>query len=291
MLSRSSLSPLSRLLFRRAFSAAAASNKLVLYEQKDKVGVITLNEPARLNALTVEMGEHFSEVLSSIDYSKTNALVLTGSGKAFSAGGDLNFLRKRSNDTGMRNAIIMKRFYASFLGQLRQTHVPVVAAINGPAVGAGLCFALGADIRVASKSARLGVTFVGLGLHAGMGCTYTLPRLIGPQLASYLLLTGKLVTGEEAARMGLVMEATEDDQCLPTALKIANEIASQAPVAVRSTMRSVRLNVDDPASLDRALYREADAQSYSYSTADLKEGVEAVAEKRKAAFKNQEKYD
>lgn len=275
--------------FCRAASTAREPLVLLKHDAERKVATLTLNEPARLNALTVEMGKDLAAALERIDYKVTNAVVITGAGRAFSAGGDLAFLENRSKDSGMRNSVIMHAFYNSFLGQLRRLPVPTVAAINGPAVGAGLCFALGADLRVAAKNARLSVSFVQLGLHPGMGSTFTLQKLIGPQQAARMLLTGEPVTGEEAARMGLVLEATEEADVVPRALALAETIAKQAPVAVRSAVRSLRMNVD--VGLDFALQREADAQSYSYSTRDLAEGVAALQQKRKPAFGGGESYE
>lgn len=126
------------------------------------------------------------------------------------------------------------------------------------------------------------------GLHPGMGATHFLPRLVGPQLAARMCLTGETITGEEAARIGLVLEAVDDAEVLPKTMALATRIASQAPVAVRSCVRSLRMQAEE--GLDRSLWREADAQSYCYSGADLKEGVEAVAAKRKAGFVQYEKY-
>lgn len=272
----------------RAFSSTAAAEELVLFEQVGKVGVLTLNDPSKLNALTVKMGDSLAQVLESIAYEKTNALVVRGAGRAFSAGGDFSFLNARAQDSGMRNSVIMRGFYDRFLTRIRSVPVPVVAAINGPAIGAGLGFALGADLRVAAKNAKMGITFVGLGLHPGMGTTFTLTKLVGPQLAARLALTGDVITGEEAARMGLVLEALEEDKVVPRAMELADRIAAQAPVAVRSAVRSLRLLADE--GMDRALWREADAQSYSYSGADLKEGVAATAGKRKPVWTQFEQY-
>jgi enoyl-CoA hydratase len=215
-------------------------------------------------------------------------VVFTGAGKAFSAGGDFDFLRERGGDSGSRNAALMRRFYSLFLSTRDTIPVPTLAAINGPAVGAGLCFAAGMDLRLAAKSARLGVTFVGIGLHPGMGSTHFLPRLIGPQLAARMLLTGELVSGEEAARMGLVLEAVEDAEVVPRTLALAARIAAQAPVAVRACVRTLRMHGD--AGLDAALWREADAQSYCYSGPDLAEGVAAVAAKRAPVWTQHEEY-
>jgi enoyl-CoA hydratase len=196
-------------------------------------------------------------------------------------------LETRARDTGMRNSVIMRRFYQRFLG-IRDVPVPVIGAINGPAIGAGLCFAMGMDMRLAAKSAKMGVTFVGLGLHPGMGATHFLPRIVGPQVAARMMLTGEVLSGEEAARVGLVLEAVDEAALMPKALDLAGKIAAQAPVAVRACVRSLRMAADE--GLDRALWREADAQSYCYSGADLKEGVAAVAGKRKPMFTQHEQY-
>ena len=146
-----------------------------------KIGVITLADQARLNALTEPMGDAFSRLVDSIQANRQGvaAIVLRGEGRAFSAGGDLDFLRARRADSPESNVTMMLAFYRRFLA-VRRLPVPVVAAINGPAIGAGLCLALACDVRVAAASAQLGVTFTKLGLHPGMGATHFLPRIVGP---------------------------------------------------------------------------------------------------------------
>ena len=140
--------------------------------------------------------------------------VLTGAGRAFSAGGDLAWLLARHRDSPANNCAVMQEFYRKFLS-LRDLEVPVIAAINGPAIGAGLCLALGgADIRVMSEAAKLGVTFTKLGLHPGMAATHFLPQLAGPQVAAELLLTGRLVNSQEAVKLGLVARVAEDAMVL-----------------------------------------------------------------------------
>lgn len=119
---------------------------------------------------------------------QVRVVILTGEGKAFSAGGDLDFLLNRANDEPGNNAPMMRAFYARFLSLL-QLPVPVIAAINGPAIGAGMCVAAACDLRIAAKTTDMGFTFAKLGLHPGMGCTFFLPALIGQQNASRLLLT------------------------------------------------------------------------------------------------------
>lgn len=126
-------------------------------------------------------------------------MVLTGEGRAFSAGGDLAWLRERASSDPRDNVDTMLAFYDRFLC-LRSLPVPIIAAINGPAVGAGLCLTLACDLRVAARSAKLGFTFVHLGLHPGMGCTHFLPKIAGPQTAARLLLSGALGLSRDRRR-------------------------------------------------------------------------------------------
>lgn len=250
------------------------------------VALITLSRPERLNALTVAMGASFEAAVSALAMEPDlRAVVLTGEGRAFSAGGDLDFLERRadvgSQGGAQENAEEMRAFYRRFLS-LRTLPVPVLAAVNGPAIGAGMCLALACDLRVCARDAKLGLTFVGLGLHPGMGATHLLPTLVGHQTASRLLLTGDVIDGEEALRLGLVAELADTDQVLPKTLALARRMAAAGPVAVRATVRSLRLVADE--GLERALWREADAQAHCYATGDLRRGIEAVRTKSKAAF-------
>jgi len=251
------------------------------FERNDQVAVITLNNPSKLNALTEDMGNELTASVGELLGKKElRAAILTGAGKAFSAGGDLAWLLERHGDTAENNIRVMQEFYKKFL-VMRDLPVPVIAAINGPAVGAGLCLAVGgADIRVASASARMGVTFTKLGLHPGMAATHFLPALVGPQHAADLLLTGRLVTAQEALSMGLV--ARVGDDALELARQIAADLCTSAPVSVRTLVTTLR----DQGSrgLEAAYLREATAQSVCYPTRDLKEGVTALQERRKPTF-------
>mmetsp|Transcript_143933 Transcript_143933/g.358848 ORF Transcript_143933/g.358848 Transcript_143933/m.358848 type:complete len:304 (-) Transcript_143933:239-1150(-) len=253
-----------------------------------RVAVVRLNRPDKLNAMTTELGDAFSHVVSTLNREEAEtlgAVVVTGAGKAFSAGGDLEFLRNRHCDTASRNAPIMRTFYQRFLC-VRSLPVPVIAAINGPAIGAGLCFALACDIRIAAPKVKMGLTFTALGLHPGMGATHFLPQIVGHQAASEMLLTGQVISSEEAVARGLVARTAEDP--LAAAVESAASMASAGPVAVRTTVRSLRMRQD--VGLDQALQREADAQAQCYASADYSEGVEAVAEKRKPVFSQFEHY-
>jgi enoyl-CoA hydratase/carnithine racemase len=259
-------------------------------DEKSRVATITFNDPKRLNALTADMGDQFLETLDELksNIDGVGAVVLTGAGTAFSAGGDLAFLKNRHDDSPHRNSMIMRKFYSRFLA-LRELPVPVVAAINGHAIGAGCAVALACDVRIAAADAKLGVTFVGLGLHPGMGSTYFLPALVGPQIAARMLLTGEVISGTKAEALGMVAEALPTEEVVPTAHKLAAQMASAAPVAVRTCVRSLRMRAD--AGLDQALWREADAQCQTYASLDLGEGVDAVASKRRPVFQDYAGYE
>ena len=284
---------------RRLFSSSAAARSPFVTVDRPgdgRVAVVTLNDPKRLNALNADMGDEFVDVVRDFQEGPGSdglgAVVLTGAGRAFSAGGDLGFLKDRGNDTPSRNSVIMRRFYERFLS-VRRLPVPVVAAINGPAIGAGLALALACDVRVARHDAKMGITFVQLGLHPGMGSTHFLPRIVGPQQASKLMLTGEIVDGVEAHRIGMVAEVVHEDDgkntdaaasgtTLEVATKMARRMATAAPLAVRTCVRSIRMAQDD--GLDRSLWREADAQAQVWNSRDLHEGVDALVEKRRAKF-------
>lgn len=195
----------------RQFSIST-DNQLVKTSIVDGVGIITLSDPKRLNALTVAMGEDFKKAVAELTLAvkdqKIRAVVVTGAGEAFSAGGDLKWLAERHTTSQFKNSTIMVDFYNRFLC-IRDIGVPTIAAINGAAIGAGMCMTLGCDIRIAATNAKLGFTFTKLGIHPGMGSSLLLPRVVSQETASYLLLSGAVVSGEEAVRKGLVLEAVE----------------------------------------------------------------------------------
>jgi len=228
------------------------------------------------------MGDELGRVFAAIDTKDTAAVVLTGQGKAFSAGGDLDFLKARSVDTPLNNAKTMVEFYRRFLVPVRQSPVPVIAAIHGPAIGAGACLATAADYRVVSRDAKVGFTFANLGIHAGMGATHYLYKRIGSSSATRLLLTGEIISGAEISAMNWGLAADNEGAVLPLALSIAEKMASAAPVAVRGMLRTIRRSED--VGLDAALDREAYEQASCYSGQDFKEGLKSIIAKSKQVF-------
>eukprot|EP00465_Bigelowiella_longifila_P015909 CAMPEP_0185265762 /NCGR_PEP_ID=MMETSP1359-20130426/28747_1 /TAXON_ID=552665 /ORGANISM="Bigelowiella longifila, Strain CCMP242" /LENGTH=259 /DNA_ID=CAMNT_0027855239 /DNA_START=32 /DNA_END=811 /DNA_ORIENTATION=- len=258
-------------------------------EDDGKVGILTLNRPGVLNAMTVEMGEAFESQISNLPDS-TRCLVLTGAGRAFSAGGDLEFLYARANDTPHNNTQEMLRFYARFLC-LRNVKVPVISAINGAAVGAGLCLAMATDIRITYSECNLQFPFASLGLHPGMGATFFLPRVAGYETATRLLLTGESITGAKAKELGMVSECTErQDQVVSKALEVARMIARNPATGIETCLKTLRCQQDsDVNGLQAALMREADAQASCYATEDLMNRLvattKAIAERKAAKMK------
>merc|ERR1712168_283697 len=258
-----------------------SSQVLCKFEHGGQVAVLTLNAPSKLNALSEDMGDELTDHVTALkENSAIRCCVVTGAGKAFSAGGDLQFLMDRHNDTPANNIAVMEAFYKRFLC-LRQLPVPVIGAINGPAVGAGFCLALGGcDIRVASTKAKMGLTFAKLGLHPGMAATHFLPLIAGPQVAADMLLTGRLISAAEGLSMGLVARVSED--AVADAMSIAANVITSGPVSVRTCVETLRRKQEE--GLDAAFRSEATAQSICYPTADLAEGVTAVKEKRTPVF-------
>lgn len=256
------------------------------------IAVLTFHNPDRLNAMTEPMGQALcSEVSALRRRGDLRAAILTGAGRAFSAGGDLGMIASRGSEgaaarggaTQARSRSFMRGFYDLFLS-VRDLECPTIAALNGHAIGAGLCVALACDLRIAARDAKLGLNFVRLGIHPGMGATWTLPRLVGPALAAELLFTGRIIDGAEAARCGLVNRAVAREDVLPEALALAREIAGAGPLAVRGTKQALARSAN--ASLPDQLGFEAARQAECYETADLAEGIAAAREKRSPVFED-----
>ncbi len=263
---------------------------LVLTAREADVVTLTLNDPDRRNAMTQAMGEAFAAQVAALAPDESiRAVVLTGAGPAFSAGGDLGMIEERASEGAAqpgaargRIGASMRSFYGLFLC-VRDLPCPVVAAINGHAVGAGLCVALACDVRVASNAAKLGLNFTRLGLHPGMAATWTLPRLVGTARAAELLYTGRLISGEEAARIGMVNRAVAPEQVASTALELAREIAASGPQAVRAVKRALARSPE--ASLDEQLSFESEAQAACFESEDVREGLAAARAKRPPTFR------
>jgi enoyl-CoA hydratase/carnithine racemase len=244
------------------------------------IAELKLARPEVRNAMSPEMGDEIVHAVSELNASDgLRAVIVTGEGKSFSAGGDLAMLEARTRNDGEHNRRGMRAFYGKYLA-IREVHVPTIAAMHGHAIGAGLCFALGCDIRVAQNGTKMGATFVKVGLHPGMGASFLLPRIVGAARAAELLLTGRVILADEAARIGLISDVCDDVR--QRARAIADEIAAAAPVAVAQLKATLR--DDGNRSLGEALDREAACQAINYATTDMAEACKAFGEKRKPSF-------
>lgn len=250
----------------------------------DGVAVLTLDDPERRNAMTETMGDDLTARCAELaEDERVRAVVLTGAPPAFSAGGDLDMLEdlgRRAREEGFDATDHMRAFYRRFLA-VRDLPQPVIAAINGHAVGAGLCVALACDLRIVAAEAKVGLNFARLGLHPGMGGSWLLPRTLGDQQAKLWLYTGRLFSGSEAAADGLALESLPADQVLDAARALAAEIAGASPVVVRQ-LKSTLATL--PPDLDAALDREAAAQAVNYASEDLAEGLAAGRARRAPSF-------
>ena len=175
----------------------------------------------------------------------------------------------------------MRTFYKLFLS-IRDLPCPTLAALNGPAIGAGFCVALACDIRLVAEDAKLGLNFTKLALHPGMGATWTLPRIVGPALAAELLYTSRIISGEEAARIGLANRCLPAEEVLPATLAVAREIADCAPLAVRGVKKALARTLD--ATLEDQLSFEASEQAICFESQDAQEGISAVKARRRPSF-------
>jgi enoyl-CoA hydratase/carnithine racemase len=251
-------------------------------------GILTLafNRPETRNAMTPEMGEEVSRAANEIRADDSvRVVVLTGTGNAFCSGGNLAMIAQGTGGRtggGAPGALGSPReFYDRFLS-IRDLPVPTIAAINGHAIGAGLCIALACDLRIAAADAKMGMTFTKLGIHPGMGATFFLSRLVGTARACELFFTGRVFDAAEAERLGVVNRTVARGEFEATVDALAREIAAAAPIAVRLVKKSIYRGVQY--SLDDMLDYEALNQSFTLTTADAREGVTAMMEKRAPKF-------
>lgn len=270
---------------RRFFATEASADPVLVTRVSTGVVQLTLNRPEKLNALTVEMGVRLQAVVAELrNDAGVRAVVLTGAGRAFSAGGDLNFLNDRQRNRGdvESNYEAMRRFYSLFLS-IRSLPVPVIAAVNGSAVGAGCCLTGAADLRVVARPAKIGVNFTRLGISPGMAGTHFLPQVFGGQFATWLMLSGDLVSAEEAHANGYSLQLLDTPEAtVAEAIRRATVIAASSPIAVRQTVRALRLRSSD--GIEASLTREADAQAHCFGHPDFVEGLRAIESKTTPKF-------
>jgi enoyl-CoA hydratase/carnithine racemase len=254
----------------------------VLVEQvAPGVVLLTLNQPSVRNAMTQEMTARWNEVMDELAQDRSvRAAVVTGAGTSFCSGADLSWLDEgsRHQNTPDRIRERMMPFYRAWL-KPRTLPVPVIAAVNGPAIGAGLCAALACDLRYSSPNARFSTPFVSLGTHAGMGVMRMLPEAVGITRAREMIYTGRVVEPAEALAWGLVNGIMDD--VVTGAVEVAAGIAQAAPIAVRLTKEGFQ---QAEHGLEAAVQWEGLAQPITMATDDLHEGILARRERRQPRF-------
>ncbi|MGB8966632.1 MAG: enoyl-CoA hydratase-related protein [Candidatus Cybelea sp.] len=254
----------------------------ILITIDEPVGVITFNRPGVLNALRGRLLEEVSEALAAMESNDAvRAIVITGAGeKAFAAGADIAELNALA--TAGSGADQARRGQA-LTRQIERLRKPVIMAVNGFALGGGCELAMAGDIRIASENAKFGQPEVNLGLIPGYGGSQRTTRLIGKGMAAYLCLTGEMIDAHEALRIGLVQKVVPPGELMNEAMRIANAIASKAPLAIVACKRVI--NNGAHLSIDDALELEALEFGTLVDTEDIKEGTGAFLEKRKPSWK------
>ncbi len=243
---------------------------------------LVLDNPAQRNAMSDEMTDSWVAAVDELAADRSvRVVVVTGEGSAFCSGGNTSWIASEPDASVDHLRTRMLAFYRAWLS-IRRLEVPTIAAINGPAIGAGLCLALACDIRYAARGARMGVPFVKLGMHAGMAGTYLLPQVVGEAHARDLLLTGRTVDADEALRLGLVSRVLEPDVFDAEVLATAEGVAATAPIASRLT--KLALLDGGHADFESCLQWEAMAQPITLATEDLQEGIRAAQAKRAPLF-------
>lgn len=254
----------------------------ILVEREGAVAIVTINRPKVLNALNTPTVTEIEAVFDELERdASVRAIVVTGAGdRSFVAGADINELRAMSGAaaarayTGRGQAILTK---------IEHLSKPVIAAINGYALGGGLELALACDIRIAADTARLGIPEINLGLIPGYGGTQRLPRLVGKGMAKLMALTGDHLPADEAYRIGLVERVVPAAELRTAALALAQKLAEKAPVAVKMIKEAINHGVE--ADLTRGLAIESQAMAICFATEDRIEGTSAFLEKRKPQWK------
>ncbi|HEY4035432.1 MAG TPA: enoyl-CoA hydratase-related protein [Ktedonobacteraceae bacterium] len=255
-----------------------AEYQYILVERDERVGIVTLNRPQQLNALNFQLVHELGDALQELDHDETiGCIIITGSGeKAFAAGADIKEMADKS-------PIEMMTGNFEAWERLRRIRTPLIAAVNGYALGGGCELALHCDMIVASENARFGQPEIAIGIIPGAGGTQRLARALGKYRTMEMVLTGAQVSAQELADHGLVNRVVPKGEHLTEAIKLAKTVAAQAPIAARLAKEAVHAAFET--SLEEGLEIERKNFFLLFSTEDMREGMHAFIEKRKAQFK------
>ncbi len=252
---------------------------LLKWQVEEKVGILSINSPETLNALNTKLLRELESWVDGLDYEALRALIITGEGRAFVAGADI----KEMESLSVEEALDFARLGSRVFRKIEKLPLPVLAAVNGFALGGGCELALACDIRLASSKAKLGQPEVGLGITPGFSGTVRLARLVGPGRAKELIYTGRVIRADEALEMGLVNQVVEPEELMDRAREMASLIAANSSSAVSKSKEAIDRGLDQ--DIDGAILTENDLFALCFAHEDQKEGMKAFVDKRKAEFK------
>ncbi|HBC29797.1 MAG TPA: crotonase [Clostridiales bacterium] len=254
--------------------------KNVILEKNGNIAIVTINRPNALNALNSETLKELDIVVDTLaNDDEILAVILTGAGKAFVAGADITEMKDLNAVQGRKFGILGNKVFR----KLETLEKPVIAAVNGFALGGGCEISMACDIRIASKKAKFGQPESGLGITPGFGGTQRLSRLVGMGMAKQLIYTAEMINADEALRIGLVNKVVEPEKLMDEAKEMAKKIANNAPIAVKLCKSAINKGMQ--CDIDTAIAYESEAFGECFATEDQKEGMTAFIEKRKANFK------
>lgn len=258
---------------------AATDEKNIIVEFEGSIAVITINRPKMLNALNTEVLKELDQVIDSIENDDSvKVMILTGEGKAFVAGADISEMKDMTPEEARKFSVIGQRLFR----RIEASEKPIIAAINGFALGGGCELAMCCDIRLASDKAKLGLPEVSLGITPGFSGTQRLSRIVGMSKAKELIFTASTIPSDEALRIGLVNKVTEGEKLMEEAMEMATLIASRSRTAVKYAKNAITRGIH--VDMDTASGIEADNFALCFVSQDQKEGMTAFLEKRKPEF-------
>ena len=254
----------------------------VLLNIKNRLATVTVNRPEALNSLNREVIADIYSCMQEIDRKHlADCVILTGAGRSFIAGADISTMVEMEGHEGRE----WTKAGMDLMDLIENMRVPVIAAINGFALGGGCEIAMACDIRIASVKAKFSQPETGLGLIPGYGGTQRLPRLVGKGMAKYMILTNEMINAEEAYRIGLVQKLTQPEELMDTAYEVAQKILSKAPLATRMAKRAI--NAATNTDLATGINYELETYDIAFRSNDRKEGMQALLEKRKPEFRDE----
>lgn len=253
----------------------------IFYKKEANIGIVSINNTKALNALNSKVLKELDTAIDMVEKDdEIYVLVLTGEGKAFVAGADISEMKDKSTEEARK----FSGFGLDLFRKIETMEKPVIAAINGFALGGGCELAMSCDIRIAGEKAKMGQPEVNLGIIPGFGGTQRLARLVGAARAKELIYTGNLITAAEAEKIGLVNKVVAQEEVMNEVLKLAHSIVSSAQMAVRYSKIAINRGIET--DIDTGLAIEKDLFGLCFATQDQKEGMTAFIEKKEPEFKN-----